>query len=112
MGKVVLLSGAPGTGKSTLRQSLGPLIEGLRHFDYGELLRRPKANHGSEITYEQLREQSASVISAQDVTDMDARVIADISDLRKSSDVIIDSHALTREEYGLRAIPFSAHHLS
>lgn len=112
MGKVVLLSGAPGTGKSTLRQSLGPLIEGLQHFDYGELLRRQKARHGSEITYEQLREQSASVISAQDVADMDSKVIAGISDLRKSSDIIIDSHALTREQYGLRAIPFSTHHLS
>jgi adenylate kinase len=112
MGKVVLLSGAPGTGKSTLRQSLGPLIEGLQHFDYGELLRRQKAKHGSEITYEQLREQSASVISAQDVAEMDAKVIGEISDLRKSSDIIIDSHALTREENGLRAIPFSAQHLS
>ncbi|MBA3916492.1 MAG: AAA family ATPase [Acidobacteriales bacterium] len=112
MGKVVLLSGAPGTGKSTLRKSLGPAIAGLRHFDYGELLRSQKAEQGSVITYEQLREQSASVISAQDVADMDAKVIAKISELRKSSDVIIDSHALTREEYGLRAIPFSSHHLS
>lgn len=43
---------------------------------------------------------------------MDTRIIAEISELRKSSDVIIDSHALTREEYGFRAIPFSAHHLS
>jgi adenylate kinase len=112
MGKVVLLSGAPGTGKSTLRKSLGSAIAGLQHFDYGELLRRHKAKHGSEITYEQLREQSASVISARDVADMDSKVIAEISDIRQSSDVIIDSHALTREEYGLRAIPFSSHHLS
>src|ERR1700722_5866077 len=43
---------------------------------------------------------------------MDAKVVAKISDLRKTSDVIIDSHALTREEYGMRAIPFSAHRLS
>ncbi len=43
---------------------------------------------------------------------MDAKVIAQISELRKSSDIIIDSHALTREEYGLRAIPFSLQHLS
>jgi adenylate kinase len=112
MGRVVLLSGAPGTGKSTLRKSLGTAIAGLQHFDYGELLRRQKAKQGSAITYEQLREQSASVISADDVTTMDAKIIDDITNLRKSSDIIVDSHALTREEYGLRAIPFNARHLS
>ena len=112
MGKVVLLSGAPGTGKSTLRKSLGFSIAGLQHFDYGELLRSHKAKHGSVITYERLREQSASVISAQDVAHTDAKNIAEISDMRKSRDVIIDSHALTREEYGFRAIPFSSHHLA
>lgn len=112
MGKVVLLSGAPGTGKTTLRLSLGSSIAGLQHFDYGELLRRQKAEQGSVVTYEQLREQSASVISAHDVTTMDAKIIEDITKLRESSDVIIDSHALTREEYGLRAIPFTARHLS
>lgn len=102
---------ADGTGKSTLRLTLGPAIGGLQHFDYGESLRSQKAKLGSVVTCEQLREESASVISRQDVADMDAKVIAEISGLRKSSDVIIDPHALTREEYGLRAIPFSSGHL-
>jgi adenylate kinase len=82
MGKVLLLSGAPGTGKSTLRKSLEPSIAGLQQFDYEELLRRQKAKQGSVVTYEQLRDQSASVISPQDVADtrkllLDNRRIAD-----------------------------------
>lgn len=108
----MLLSGAPGTGKSTLRRSLEPFVSGLQHFDYGELLLRQKAQQGSVLTYDELREQSASVISPHEVSDTDEWVIAEIARLRKTSDVIIDSHALTREEYGLRAIPFSSHHLS
>jgi len=111
MGKVTLLTGAPGTGKSTLRRSLEPCIEGLQHFDYGELLLRRKERQGSILSYSELREQSSSVISPTDVLDTDEWVIAEITQLRATSDVIIDSHALTREEYGFRAIPYSMRQL-
>jgi adenylate kinase len=111
MGKVILLTGAPGTGKSTLRRSLEPCIAGLQHFDYGELLLRRKEQQGSVLSYNELREQSSSVITPTDVLDTDEWVIAEIARLRTTSDVIIDSHALTREEYGFRAIPFSARQL-
>ncbi len=111
MGKVFLLTGAPGTGKSTLRRSLEPCIAGLQHFDYGELLLRRKEQQGSVVSYSVLREQSSSLISATDVLDTDEWVIAEIARLRHTSDIIIDSHALTREEYGFRAIPFSTRQL-
>ena len=71
MGKVTLLTGAPGTGKSTLRRSLEPCIAGLQHFDYGELLLRRKERQGSILSYSELREQSSSVISPTDVLDTD-----------------------------------------
>jgi adenylate kinase len=111
MGKVILLTGAPGTGKSTLRRSLEPYVTGLRHFDYGELLLLRKEQEGSVLTYDQLREQSASVIGTADVVSTDEWVIAEIAKLRIVSDIIIDSHALTREEYGFRAIPYSSSQL-
>jgi adenylate kinase len=111
MGKVVLLTGAPGTGKSTLRRSLESCIPGLQHFDYGELLLRRKKQQGIQLRYDELREQSSSVISSKDVADTDDWVAAEIGRSRVRSDVIIDSHALTREEYGFRAIPYSVHQL-
>jgi adenylate kinase len=111
MGKVILLTGAPGTGKSTLRRSLESCITGLQHFDYGELLLRRKEQEGVVLHYEELREQSSSVISSKDVSDTDEWVATEISRLRTTCDVIIDSHALTREDYGFRAIPYSARQL-
>src|ERR1700756_4199882 len=112
MGKVILLTGAPGTGKSTLRRSLESRISGLQHFDYGELLLRRKEQEGVVLRYEELREQSSSVISPKDVLDTDEWVAAEIGMLRTTCDVIIDSHALTREDYGFRAIPYSTHQLN
>ncbi len=111
MGKVILLTGAPGTGKSTLRRSLESCIADLQHFDYGELLLRRKEREGIVLRYEELRHQSSSVISPKDVSDTDEWVAAEIGRLRTTSDVIIDSHALTREDYGFRAIPYSVRQL-
>lgn len=107
MGKVILLTGAPGSGKSTLRHALGARIPGLQHFDYGQLLLRRKHREGAEVSYEELREQSSAIISTSDVTSTDDWVISEINRLRQDSDVVIDSHALTREAYGFRAIAYS-----
>jgi len=107
MGKVIMLTGAPATGKSTLRRNLAARIPGLVEFDYGELLRQRKASEGTALSYDELRSQSASVIHATDVQSVDEFLIREVTERRLTSDVIIDSHAVTRETFGFRVIPFS-----
>lgn len=107
MGKVVLLTGAPGVGKSTLRQELKKSISNMVSFDYGELLREQKREAGLKLSYPEIREQSASAIQPYDVQNLDEKVIERINIIRVGADVVIDSHAVTAERYGLRAIPFS-----
>ena len=111
MGKVILLTGGPGTGKSTLRNAIATRINALEHFDYGQLLLRRKRQQGSDIAYEQLRQESARIIRPEDVTNTDDWVVAEINRLREANHVLIDSHALTRESYGFRAVAFSTRHL-
>ena len=111
MGKVVLLTGAPGVGKTTLRGSLSKRLVGLQAFDYGMLLLERKKEQGTTINYSELRERSSTVITPADVGSVDDWVIRRVTELRQNSDVVLDSHALTTEEYGLRAIPFSSDQL-
>ena len=111
MGKTVLLTGAPGVGKSTLRDELSRRIPRLLAFDYGKLFLDRKAEGGLNLSYEELRERSSGVIEPSDVTNVDDWVIGRVEAIRESSHVVLDSHALTAETYGLRAVPFSTNQL-
>jgi adenylate kinase len=51
------------------------------------------------------------VVAPEDVKNLDERLITEVSELRHRSDVLIDSHAVTRESFGFRAIPFSLRQL-
>jgi adenylate kinase len=106
-----LLTGAPGVGKSTLRKALTQRLPNLRAFDYGRLLLERRARMGVNFSHEELREHSAAVISPSDVNNVDEEVIENVRQLRKDSHIILDSHAFTAEEYGLRAVPYSLQQL-
>lgn len=106
-GKVFLLTGPPGVGKSTLRKNLERAIPNLKCFDYGSLLLQAKERQRKELSYEEMRQKSSHVIAHSDVIDVDKELINSISVARREFHCLIDSHAVTRENYGYRAVPFS-----
>lgn len=111
-GKVILLTGAPGTGKSTLAGVIQRIIKPLQTVDYGQLLlERLKKRTGSRISYSQLRRQSSDVISHLDIQKLDAHLISEFGRLRKRTNLVIDSHAVTKEHFGYRITPFSGDQL-
>jgi adenylate kinase len=111
-GKVVMLTGAAGTGKSTLAAECATHIRPLQKVDFGQLLLEAKRNQGhTDLTYDQLRALSGTIIAPEDVRAVDSAFIESLPSLRTRTNVLIDSHAVTRESYGYRITHYSLDNL-
>jgi adenylate kinase len=104
----VLLTGAPGVGKTTVSESLCRQDPGVfcalrfGRYVYEAVLSRT----GEKLEYQNFRRNSAALVTEQDIyraTDRAARVINDQT--RASRITIVDSHAVSKEHYGWRAVP-------
>lgn len=98
----IYLTGAPATGKTTTAKRLS-YVHGADVWSYGEIL----TDEIEEISVQSaLREQSSDIISSEIITDLDRRLIDYLQTRQRP--VIIDSHAVTKEKYGFRCLPFSS----
>lgn len=109
----VYLTGAPATGKSTLSKHLLTLDE-FSVFNYGEelrqhLLRQAESRSSNELNYEELRAHSSKIVLPADITAVDQLLLNALKS--RTSHVIVDSHAVTKERYGYRITPFSMEEL-
>jgi adenylate kinase len=108
MAKVIYLTGAPASGKSSTTQLLKERIRDLEVWEYGARLTEHCFARSANITsQDDLRAQSSVVVTPQDVADVDMALLAFVKKHRGSRPVLIDSHAVTKESYGYRVTPFS-----
>ena len=109
---VVYLTGAPATGKSTLIERLKSSVEPIRGISYSRLLADYIAERDQRaIAEDHLREYSSQVVTPDDVNNVDDQLIEYVSEGRLHSHVIIDSHPVTKEQYGYRITAFSVEKL-
>lgn len=101
---LIYLTGAPATGKSSVADYLRTAYD-ARIFSYGQALRDHASLRG--ISHDALREQSSNVVSAELITELDASLPTLLGGWREDGPVVIDSHAVTSETWGLRALPYS-----
>ncbi|WP_293778445.1 ATP-binding protein [uncultured Oxalicibacterium sp.] len=112
MKNVVYLTGAPATGKSSLCKYLAQTVPDLLVLSYSALLRDYiNKRQGSKLDEDDIREQSARAITAEDVAAVDQLLIEEVNSKRNSHKIIIDSHPVTIEEYGFRITQFALEEL-
>lgn len=104
---VVYLTGAPASGKSTLVTALEKVVSPVTTFRYSKMLADFIASKTDGISHLRLRQESAGIVTKEDIETVDSNLIEQVSDCRKHSHVIIDSHPVTKESFGFRITPFS-----
>jgi adenylate kinase len=108
VGKVIYLTGAPATGKSTLSAAVEKDVPGLIWYSYSKLLRDIINRHASEkINETTVRQKSGTVITRADIEATDEWLIAQVTAQRQNNHIVIDSHPVTKERYGFRVTPFT-----
>ncbi|GGA90121.1 AAA family ATPase [Puia dinghuensis] len=110
MYNLIYLTGSPASGKSSLSSEIQrEREEGVVVFEYGkELTLYLKAKGAQLHSQTELREKSAAVVTKDDINALDNRLLDFANFHRHTKHVIVDSHAVTKEAYGYRILPFSA----
>jgi adenylate kinase len=108
MFEVIYLTGAPAAGKSTAAKLLVERVAPLEVFEFGERLTTYLAQKDrSAIIQEDLRRQSANLVTPEDVQAVDQLLLQFVANARTRTHVVIDSHPVTKEGFGFRVTPYA-----
>ena len=108
----VLVTGAPASGKSTLLGELESQVSPIKVVEFGRLIAVKLRERDHILSHSELRSQSAKVVTANDVASLDHMLASEINAWSRESHVVIASHAVTHESYGVRVTAFSQEALS
>ena len=105
---VVYLTGPPATGKSTVAALLKRSVQPIQIISYSAMLEGYiNAQSTEAVTVTELRRHSATRVPPEVVAAVDQSLIELVSKQRHSTHIIIDSHPVTKEEFGFRVTAFS-----
>ena len=108
MGRVVYVTGAPASGKSTTTGMMLEGMEGVSVWEYGARLTEHLRAIGVAVAdQDELRRKSSRLAIAAAVDEVDDRLLGFVAEARVGGHVLIDSHPVTREHHGFRITAFS-----
>jgi adenylate kinase len=106
------LTGAPATGKSSICSAIAELIAQVRIVSYSTMLRQTVAARiAKSLDALEIRQQSAAIVTREDVQATDDMLVREVLAARQSHHVIVDSHPVTKEVYGFRVTAFTVDQL-
>lgn len=106
--KVVYVTGAPASGKSSTLTQLGQRFPDLHIWEYGARLTSFLQNKGLVIKdQDELRSRSGEVAQPSDIEALDEQLLEWVTTSRLRWHTLIDSHPVTKEHYGFRVTAFS-----
>lgn len=87
---------------------LGQKVSGLNVWEYGSRLTDFLKSRGSDLSnQDELRARSADVVRPSDIDELDDELLRWTATNRLLGHTVIDSHPVTKEEYGFRVTAFS-----
>ena len=105
--EIVYLTGAPGTGKSSLAQSLAERFSNVKIFSYGErMVNRLQSTTRLIKDQVELRGGPDPVVMPADILAVDREMVAWVQSTRVGRLLLIDTHQVTLEQACLRFVPF------
>ena len=108
MSKVIYVTGAPAAGKSSTLKALGTRIPDIQIWEYGERLTTYiRARSVKVADQSELRAKSAQIVTPDDIVQLDGQLLEFVELHRGKRPVLIDSHPVTKEEFGFRITAFS-----
>jgi len=109
MYKLIYLTGVPASGKSSISSQIqNERPDEVIVFEYGKELTKYLIEKGARLgSQNELRQISSGIVTKDDISALDSRLLDFAHAQRSSKHVIIDSHAVTKELYGYRILPFS-----
>jgi adenylate kinase len=83
LGRVIYLTGAPATGKSSICEAISELSTQVRVFSYSLMLRETVASRTAKsLDAAEIRRQSAAVVTREDVQATDELLVREVATTR------------------------------
>jgi len=108
MYKSIYLTGAPATGKSTILKILSEESDKIKIFEYGkEMAKHLSLQNKSIIEQSSMKGGIESLVAQNDIDAIDKKMKIFIDEHIGNYHTIIDTHQITKEEYGFKLKTFS-----
>lgn len=108
MYKSIYLTGAPATGKSTVIKILSEGNANIKVFEYGkEMAKHLSIKNKSQIEQSLMKSGVESIVTDNDISIVNRKMKLFIDENIGNFHTIVDTHQITKEEYGFKLKAFS-----